>query len=43
MNQATDFAEVFSRLAREGRNEGTAQLGGVNVRLVKVKGGSGGK
>lgn len=23
MNQATDFSEVFSRLAREGRNEET--------------------
>ena len=43
MNQATDFAEVFSRLAREGRNEETTQLGGVNVRLMKVKGGGEGK
>lgn len=43
MNEATDFAEVFSRLAREGRNEETTQLGGVNVHLVKVKGGGEGR
>lgn len=43
MNQATDFAEVFSRLAPEGRNDGTTQLGGVNVRLVKVEGGGEGR
>ena len=43
MNQATDFSEVLSRLAREGRNEETMQLGGVNVRLVKVKGGGEGQ
>ena len=39
MNQTTDFSEVFGRLAREERSEETAQLGGVNVRLVRVKSG----
>jgi len=39
VHQATDFAEVFSRLAREGLTEETAQLGGVNVRMVRVAGG----
>ena len=39
MNQSTDFAEVFGRLARDGLGEESAQLGGVNVRLVRVKGG----
>ena len=43
MNQATDFAEVFSRLKNEGRTEETTQLGGVNVRLVRVKGGGEGQ
>lgn len=43
MNQTTDFAETFGRLAREGRSEETAQLGGVNVRLVRVKGGGEGR
>ncbi len=43
MNQITDFAEVFGRLAREERSEETAQLGGVNVRLVRVKGGGEGR
>lgn len=35
MNQAIDFAEIFSRLAREERSEETVRLGAVNVRLVK--------
>lgn len=43
MNQTTDFAEVFGRLARDERSEETAQLGGVNVRLVRVKGGGEGR
>ena len=43
MNQMTDFAEVFSGLARDGRSEQTMQLGGVNVRLVRVKGGGEGR
>ena len=43
MNQSTDFAEVFGRLAREGRSEETTHLGGVNVRLVRVKGGGEGR
>ncbi len=43
MNQSTDFSEVFARLAQDGRTEETAQLGGVNVRLVRVKGGGEGR
>ncbi len=43
MNQSTDFAEVFGRLTREDRSEETTQLGGVNVRLVRVKGGGEGR
>ncbi len=43
MNESTDFAEVFGRLAQEGSGEETAQLGGVNVRLVRVKGGGEGR
>jgi mannose-6-phosphate isomerase-like protein (cupin superfamily) len=43
MHGATDFAEVFGRLAREGRSEETTQLGGVNVRLVRVVGGGEGR
>ena len=43
MNQTTDFAEVFSRLARDGRTEESMHLGGVNVRLVRVKGGGEGR
>ena len=43
MNQTTDFAQVFASLARDGRSEETAQLGGVNVRLVRVKGGGEGR
>ncbi len=43
MNETTDFAEVFGRLARDGRSEETALLGGVNVRLVRVKGGGEGR
>ena len=43
MHQQTDFAEVFTRLARDGQSEETTQLGGVNVRLVRVKGGGEGR
>ena len=43
MNQMTDFAEVFERLARDGQGEETALLGGVNVRMVRVKGGGEGR
>lgn len=43
MNGSIDFAEVFGRLAKDGRSEETAQLGGVNVRLVRVKGGGEGR
>jgi mannose-6-phosphate isomerase-like protein (cupin superfamily) len=43
MNQSIDFAEVFGRLARDERSEETAQLGGVSVRLVRVKGGGDGR
>ncbi len=43
MTQSADFAEIFGRLARDGQAEETAQLGGVNVRLVRVKGGGEGR
>ncbi len=43
MNETTDFAEVFGRLARDGHSEEIVQLGGVNVRLVRVKGGGEGR
>ena len=43
MNQSTDFAETFDRLAREGSMEETTLLGGVNVRLVRVAGGGEGQ
>jgi mannose-6-phosphate isomerase-like protein (cupin superfamily) len=43
MNQAVDFAEVFGRLAKDGHSEETTQLGGVNVRLVRIKGGGEGR
>ena len=43
MNQTTDFAEIFARLARDGQSEETALLGGVNVRTVRVKGGGEGR
>ena len=43
MNQIADFAEVFGRLTRDGLSEETAHLGGVNVRLVRVKGGGEGR
>ena len=43
MKQSTDFDEVFARLTRDGRSEETTQLGGVNVRLVRVSGGGEGR
>ncbi len=43
MNETTDFAEVFARLARDGQREETAQQGGVNVRMVRVAGGGEGR
>jgi mannose-6-phosphate isomerase-like protein (cupin superfamily) len=43
MSQSIDFAEVFSRLTREGLKEETSQLGGVNVRMVRVPGGGEGR
>jgi mannose-6-phosphate isomerase-like protein (cupin superfamily) len=43
MNQAVDFAEIFGRLAKDGHSEETVQLGGVNVRLVRIKGGGEGR
>ncbi len=43
MNQSTDFAETFDRLAQEGVTEQTTLLGGVNVRLVRVAGGGEGQ
>jgi mannose-6-phosphate isomerase-like protein (cupin superfamily) len=38
-----DFAATFARLAAEGRREETTQLGGVDVRLVRVAGGGEGR
>jgi mannose-6-phosphate isomerase-like protein (cupin superfamily) len=38
-----DFASAFARLAAEGRREETTELGGVNVRLVRVPGGGEGR
>ena len=43
MSQSTDFAETFGRLARDGLQEETTRLGGVNVRLVRVAGGGEGQ
>lgn len=43
MNETIDFAEVFSRLGRQGDVEETVRLGGVNVRLVRVTGGADGR
>jgi mannose-6-phosphate isomerase-like protein (cupin superfamily) len=43
MNQALYFAEIFSRLTRDGLSEETTLLGGINVRLVRVKGGGEGR
>ena len=43
MHQTTDFTEVFAQLARDGNIEQTVQLGGVSIRLVRVKGGGGGR
>lgn len=43
MNQTIDFAEIFGRLARDGQSEETVPRGGVNVRLVQVKGGGEGR
>ena len=43
MHGTTDFAEVFARLAHEGSSEQTIPLGGVNIRLVRVKGGGEGR
>ncbi len=40
MTQTIDFAEVFARLTSDGRTEEAVQLGGVNVRTIRVKGGS---
>ena len=43
MNQTIDFAEIFGRLTQDGQSEETARLGGVNIRLVRVKGGGEGR
>ena len=43
MNQIADFAKIFAHLSEAGLNEETARLGGVNVRLVRVKGGGEGR
>ena len=38
-----DFAEIFSRLTRDGSSEETAHIGGINVRLVRIKAGGEGR
>lgn len=38
-----DFAAAFARLAAEGLREETTQIGGVDVRLVRVTGGGEGR
>ena len=38
-----DFAAVFERLAREGQREESAELGGAQVRMVRVAGGGDGR
>lgn len=43
MNGPTDFGAVFERLAREQRREETVELGGVNVRMVRVAAGGEGR
>ena len=43
MTQTVDFTEIFARLARDAQSEETTQIGGVNVRLVRVKGGGEGR
>ena len=43
MNGPTDFGKVFERLAREQQSDETVQLGGVDVRLVRVAGGGEGR
>ena len=43
MNEATDFGQVFGRLAADGEREQTFPMGGVNVRLVRVPGGGEGR
>lgn len=43
MNGILGFAEVFGGLAQDGRSEETTQLGGVNIRLVRVTGGGEGR
>lgn len=43
MNGPTDFGAVFERLAREQLREETVELGGVNVRMVRVAAGGEGR
>ena len=43
MDQTIDLAEIFSRLAQDGRSEEATPLGGVNVRCVRVQGGREGR
>ena len=43
MTQATDFGEVFAKLAETGGREETVTTGGVNVRMVRVAGGGEGR
>ena len=43
MTEAIDFAGIFARLAEQGSSEQSVQLGGVNIRLVRVEGGGEGR
>jgi mannose-6-phosphate isomerase-like protein (cupin superfamily) len=43
MNGSADFGAVFERLARTRQAEETLELGGVNVRMVRVAGGGEGR
>lgn len=41
MSGLIDFGAVFGRLASEQRQEEMVELGGVNIRMVRVAGGDG--
>lgn len=43
MADSTDFGAVFERLARTQQREEQMELGGVNIRLVRVAGGGEGR
>jgi mannose-6-phosphate isomerase-like protein (cupin superfamily) len=43
MDESLDFAAIFIRLAESGESERHAVLGGIDIRLVRVKGGGDGR